>query len=345
MTLNLDKSKIFRILTISASVFLVSVIILSLTLYILTLPPGKGDNSVEILIPVGTSPAAIAEILQEQGVIKNSFLYRLYLRRYNYSSRLQAGIYQLNDGLSYRELTEILLEGKLEKPTIRFTIPEGWKIQQIATRLENQGLINKEKFLDLIENGEFDYWFIEQIPDNVDYRLEGYLFPDTYEVFENSSEWEIINMMLRNFARNFPEEYRKRAEELGMSVHQVVTLASIVEREAMVDKERPLIAGVFHNRLRINMALQSCATVFYFTEREPVLVADTKIVNPYNTYVFPGLPPGPIGAPGKNAIQSTLFYQETDYLYFVTKKDGSGEHYFARTYEEHLANIAKSNRN
>ncbi|SES63789.1 endolytic transglycosylase MltG [Anaerobranca gottschalkii] len=345
MTLNLEKSKVFRLLAIAASVLLVLIIILSIALYILTLPPGKGENNVEIVIPIGTSPAAIAEILEDHGVIKNSLLYRLYLRRYNYSSRLQAGIYQLNDGLSYRELTEILLEGKLKKPTVRFTIPEGLKIQQIATRLENQGLINKDEFLDLIQNGEFDYWFIQGIPDNVDYRLEGYLFPDTYEVFEDSSEWEIINIMLRNFERNFPEEYRKRAEELGMSVHQVVTLASIVEREAMVDKERPIIAGVFHNRLKINMALQSCATVFYFTEREPVLISDTKIVNPYNTYVFPGLPPGPIGAPGRNAIHSTLFYEETDYLYFVTKKDGSGEHYFARTYEEHLANIAKSNRN
>lgn len=355
MILWTDCSKKSKII-ITALVGLVALaLVCGLVLYSQTLPPGGGDNEIELVIPFGSSTVAIANLLEEQGIIKNALLYRIYLRQNDYEGHLQAGTYQLNDGLTYRQISQLLLQGQVSRESIRFTIPEGLKVEQIAERLANievertsgqtESLIDPDVFLDIVQNGEFDYWFVNQIPQDVNYRLEGYLFPNTYEVYPEATEWDIINIMLRQFERVFTEEFQQRAQELEMSVHEVVTLASIVEREAVVDKERPNIAGVFHNRLNIRMPLESCATVFYFTDREPVLIADTQIQNPYNTYRNPGLPPGPIGAPGERAIKATLFYEENEYFFFVTKKDGSGEHYFAVTYQEHKANIARSNRN
>ncbi|QNO16086.1 endolytic transglycosylase MltG [Alkalicella caledoniensis] len=328
-----------------AIAILVVFITFSVVAYSQTLPPGKGENELTVDIPIGTSTVQVVNKLADNGLIKNKLLFRLYLRHNDYEGKFQAGSYQLHDGLSYGELAEILLSGQVQREGIRFTIPEGFKVEQIAERLENIGIADKEVFLNLVQNGEFDYWFINQIPQDVDYRLEGYLFPNTYEIHVDSTEWDIINVMLGQFNKVYNADFIERTEELELSVHEIVTLASIVEREAMVDKERPIIAGVFHNRLDINMLLQSCATIYYFTGREFILNSDTVIDHPYNTYKYPGLPPGPVGAPGAKSLESTLFYEDTDYLFFVTKKDGSSEHYFAKTYEEHRANDRKSRNN
>lgn len=349
------KNKILAIIGMIMSIIVISAIMGGLAIYIQTLPPGQGDNEIELVIPFGSSTTAIANLLEEHGIIKNALLFRVHLRRNELEGKLQAGTYQLNDGMTHTEISQLLLQGQIARESIRFTIPEGLNVRQIAHRLANikvertygekESLIDPEVFLELIQEGEFDFWFVNYIPSDVKYRLEGYLFPNTYEVHPDATEWDIINIMLRQFDRVFTEEFQQRAEELEMSVHEIVTLASIVEREAVVDKERPTIAGVFHNRLRIRMPLQSCATVFFITGREPVLLVDTRIEHPYNTYVHPGLPPGPIGSPGGSSIKATLFYEETGYFFFVTKKDGSGEHYFGVTYTDHLRNIARSNRN
>jgi cell division protein YceG involved in septum cleavage len=168
-------------------------------------------------------------------------------------------------------------------------------------RLAAAGLGDEETFLTLMASpGEFDFSFLEEIPAGVEYPLEGYLAPDTYFVFKDASEKEVLKVMLQKFAAFYTEDNRQRMAELGLTLHEVVTLASIVEREARAADERPIIAAVFHNRLKINMLLQSCATVQYaLGEVKPVLLyADLQINSPYNTYMYKGLPPAPIASPG-----------------------------------------------
>ena len=182
----------------------------------------------------------------------------------------------------------------------------------------------------------------------IDVRF-AFCFPDTYEIFavaENREEL-VISLMLRQFENVFTEEMREQTKALGLSVHEVVTLASIVEKEAVVAHERPIIAGVFGNRLDIKMPLQSCATVNYILGDFSIRDISPYKDNPssYNTYLYRGLPPGPIAAPGQAALEAAVWPEKTDYLYFVAKDDGSGEHYFARTLAEHQKNAAKAREN
>jgi len=183
--------------------------------------------------------------------------------------------------------------------------------------------------------------FLEAIPDKTKYRLEGYLFPDTYEISDEATASELISIMLDGSAKVLEGDFQDKLDEKGLSLHEALTLASIVEREARVDKERPLIAAVFHNRLdnEAMQLLQSCATVQYaLGEVKPVLTYDDlEVDSPYNTYLNPGLPPGPIGSPGFRSIEATLYPAEVDYLYFVFKEDGTGTHYFSETLQEHNA--------
>jgi UPF0755 protein len=236
------------------------------------------------------------------------------------------------------EIMKALVAGKAE--TVRFTIPEGYDIKRTSAKLTEDGLINAETFAKEIETGKFDYEFLKDAPAGPN-RLEGFLFPETYEIFANANEHDIIDKMLYQFNKVFTDEYYARAEELGMSVRDVITLASIIEREARVPEDRPVIASVFYNRLKIKMPLQSCATVQYILgEQKPVLsIKDTKIESPYNTYLHPGLPPGPIASPGADSIKAALYPADTDYLYFLAKGDGS--HAFSSTYEQFLKDKAK----
>jgi UPF0755 protein len=240
--------------------------------------------------------------------------------------------------MSMEEIMKILIAGKAE--TVRFTIPEGYDIKRTTEKLAGEGLINADVFAKEIESGQFDYRFLTDAPVGPN-RLEGFLFPETYEIFANANEHDIIDKMLYQFDKVFTDEYYKRAEELGMSVREVITLASIIEREARVPEDRPIIASVFYNRMKIDMPLQSCATVQYILgEQKAVLsIKDTKIESPYNTYLHTGLPPGPIASPGADSIKAALYPAETDYLYFLAKGDGS--HAFSSTYDQFLKDKAK----
>lgn len=225
----------------------------------------------------------------------------------------------------------------------KFTIPEGFELRQIADLLSEKGLVDRARFMDCVENGDFSmYPFIKGIPKRPN-RLEGYLFPDTYEVYADASEEDIIKKMLDRFSQIFDTTYQARAKEIGMNVDQVVILASMIEREAQLDDERPLVSAVFHNRLKSKQypLLQSCATVEYvLPQRKAVLsIKDTKIDSPYNTYLHPGLPIGPIASPGQRSIYAALFPADVDYLFFVGNSDGS--HIFSKTYEEHKSAMKK----
>ncbi len=307
----------------------------------------EGDDYI-ITIPRGASSSRIGEILEEAGIINSALVFRFHLRFNDLDGKIQAGNYVLSPVMSMEEVIEKLLKGDAVFETVRFTVPEGLFLTDIATRLEDRGLVDAQRFIQLANDLDlWDYWFIDEIPPGLDYPLEGYLFPNTYEVFADveDMEKEIIRLMLRQFDRVFTQEWRDRAEEMGMTVHEIVTMASIVEKEAVVAHEQAKIAGVFYNRLDRDLwprrVLESCATVNYVLgtfSRQPTLI-ELEIDSPYNTYRNPGLPPGPIAAPGRGALEAALYPdREKPYLYFRAKGDGSGEHNFNFTFSQHQRN-------
>lgn len=308
--------------------------------------------SVPVEIEPGASTGQIAADLSEKGLIRSPLIFQIYARCHRLDKKFKAGFYELDPSMELPEIAARLLTGDVE--TKRFTIPEGFTVEQIAGRLAEEGLVNRKRFLKIAARPEASlreqFPFLEESASRgqVKYVLEGYLFPDTYVIPAGSSEEDITAIMLLRFAEIFNEKRRRRCEELGLSLHEAVTLASIVEGEAQVAAERKRIAGVFHNRLTINMLLGACATVQYILpERKEVLsYADTRLDSPYNTYLYPGLPPGPVGAPGEASLEAALCPEESDYLFFVSKQDGTGEHYFSRTEAEHFKydRIAKENK-
>jgi UPF0755 protein len=314
-------------------------------------PVGDSDRPVLVSVPKGASSAGVGNILFQAGLIRNSRVFRLWLRHYDLDSKIQAGDYILSENLSLKEIADKLVKGDVHRETLRFTIPEGLFLQDIAARLAEKGVVDRDKFLALAGDTSLwqDYWFVREIPPGLEVPLEGYLFPETYEIFTKAENREelVIALMLRQFDKVFTEEMRAGAQALGISVHQAVTLASIVEKEAVSGKERPLIAGVFYNRMRIKMMLQSCATVNYIIKDFSIrdISPYKEDPSPYNTYRFQGLPPGPIAGPGKAALEAAIWPEDSDYLYFVAKDDGSGEHYFAKTYAEHIKNARKAKDN
>ena len=312
-------------------------------------PSAEGGEAVIVKIPSGIGSAEVASILKEKGLIRNARVYRIYLEVKGVSDRLQAGTYRFAPGTSLEKITADLVAGNVYRDTIKVTIPEGFRVEQVAERLEQAGVANRERFIQAIQKGDFsNYSFVRQIPAErpLKYRLEGYLFPDTYEIQKDADETAIVAMMLERLSRELTPERLERLKKLGLSIHDWLTLASLVEREAMVEKERPVIAGVLWNRLKKGWPLQVDATIQYVygKQKERLTHRDLKIDDPYNTYLYKGLPPGPVGSPGVSSLEAVLFPEEHQYFFYVTKKDGSNEHYFAKTYAEHQQNIALSKR-
>lgn len=289
-------------------------------------------ESVLLTVPGGATTTSIAKILKGENLIQSERVFKSAAKDLGAEGKMKAGDYRLSQAMSTDEIINLLVEGKVEIDTFTFTIPEGYEIRQIADRLEEKALINREVFMDLVTSGDFDYAFLED-----PYNLEGFLFPDTYEMRVGATEKEIINRMLQRFDQVFIEEYYGRTEELGLTMNELVTLASVVEREAQAKEEFPIVASVFHNRIDIGMMLQSCATVqFVLGERkEKLTYDDIAIDSPFNTYTNDGLPPSPIASPGKLALESALYPAETEYFYFVVKKGGNGTHVFNETLDGH----------
>lgn len=302
-----------------------------------------GGESLHVEIEPGMGARQIAEMLAGKGVIRSPLLFRAYARYHQLEQKFMAGSYDLGPFMSLPEIAAKIASGSVDLQTDWFTIPEGYTVEQIAGRLAAEGLIERERFLEMAARPSphilEQFPFLQESAANprVEYVLEGYLFPDTYEIAAGSSGEEIICLMLRRFDALFDETLRQRCTELDITLHEVLTMASIVEREVRVDHERKLAAGVFYNRLSENYPLESCATIQYILGevKETLSIADTKIDSPYNTYQNPGLPPGPVAAPGKESINAALYPEDTEYRYFVYKEDGTGEHYFSRTNAEH----------
>ncbi|MDR0286161.1 MAG: endolytic transglycosylase MltG [Clostridiales bacterium] len=307
------------------------------------------STAVSFLIDRGVSTTDIAKSLKKEKLIGSVNLFRFLSKFNGYDSLYKAGTYKLCKGLSYDEIM-VILTSKPE--SIRVTFPEGFSVEQVGARLEANGLVDYNKFLKTVEEMDVSkYTFLNNLTPNRDHRLEGYLFPDTYDFAVDETEEEIINAMLTRFNQLFKPDYYTKAEQLNMSVDDIVKLASIIEKEANNKTERPIIAEVFYNRLNSTdkdmNKLQSCATVQYVYKKlnkgapplEKVTVVEEKIDDPYNTYMYAGLPPGPICNPGLDSIEAALNPDSNNYYFFALKNDGSGTHHFSETYEEQVAFI------
>lgn len=323
---------------ITIVVTLVVVLFAGSAVYSLARPVNTAaGDAVTVLVKPGMTTQAIGELLYDKGLIKNVLMFRLVSKLERADGALQAGEYNFTKAMTVKDIIGKLVRG--ETAFKQFTVPEGFTIDQIAALLEEKKLAPAAKFKEYAA-GYAPYDYINPAA-NVKYKAEGFLFPDTYRVAAGTSPDQFARVMAVQFDKQFTPAMRQRAAELGLSVREVVILASLVEREAQVAKERPVIAGVFLSRLKQDMPLQSCATIQYILgyPKPELTVADTEIPSPYNTYQNMGLPPGPIASPGLASIQAVLNAADTGYLYFVANKDGS--HVFSRTYEEHLAAIAR----
>lgn len=287
----------------------------------------------------GMTASEVAGDLEAKDLIRNENMFRILCKIQKADAKLVAGMYYLSPSMTSNEILDTLMKGP-EPEVMRITIPEGYTTAQIVTTLAKNGLGTEDALYAAIESFDVsDYPFLKDIPSGKN-QLEGFLFPDTYFFDKKGTARDTIDRFLQRFEQELTAETNTRLDEMKMSVYEWVIKASIVEREAVKAEERPLIAGVFENRLRTNMPLESCATIQYILgEVKPVLtIADTKIDSPYNSYQHIGLPPGPIANPGDASLRAALYPEKTDYFFFVAKNDGS--HAFSVTYQEHLRNVS-----
>ena len=282
----------------------------------------------QIHIPPGASARWIGQLLERENLIHNAHIFALIVRLKGLGHQLEAGTYRLNGIRTTAALAQALLKAPIQ--TQSALISEGLNRHQIAGQLQAAGVADSARFVAATE----DPHLIRQLGVAAS-SLEGYLFPETYFFDLNADERAIASRMVGQFHRVFADSLRPRLKELGLSLHQAVTLASIVEREAVAVEEQPIISGVFQRRLKLNRRLESCATINYAlgTTKKRLTYADLKVDSPFNTYRHHGLPPGPISNPGRTALLAVLYPAKTDYLYFVARGDGT--HIFSRTNREH----------
>ena len=301
------------------------------------LPVNTGDKSrIELRIAPSSSATEVAQLLKEKNLIRSERAFLHYCRSNKLDAQLQAGLYSLSRSQSVQEISRQLAAG--ETVQNNFTIPEGYTLKQIGQLLVAQKIVSQEDWQKaLLDNYKYDF-----LPEQTnEARLEGYLFPDTYKVTEDSTAHEIIDHMLSNFASHWDREFSELARTRGTDIRETIIIASLVEREVLVPTERKRIAGVIYNRLAIGMPLQIDATILYSLgeHKETVSYADLKVNSPYNTYLHTGLPIGPIACPGTASIQAALNPEKHDYYYYVAQ--GNGSHYFSKTYAEHQNAIKK----
>ena len=297
--------------------------------------PYTGERGVPVYFTVrpGMSVSEIGKELYERGIIDSEMKFWWTAKLNGFENKVKSGTFAMQTGMTPRDALEILVYGNTV--TIRFTIPEGFSVRDIAQRLDDVGLVKADAFISLAKTYR-PYPYVEE-HENVRYAVEGFLFPDTYEINGEFDAARIMQMMAENFDRRLTKEMRDRAREMDLSIYELVTLASLVEKEAYHEEDRPIIAQIFLKRLRLGMPLQADPTVQYLLDapKEDLLYRDTEIESPYNTYQNVGLPPGPIASPGTASLMAVLHPADTNYLYFVA--DRNGNNYYATNYADHLA--------
>lgn len=292
----------------------------------------SGGEKVYVRIVPGMSSSQVGELLEEQGIIDSRLKFWLAVKLNDAGSKLQVGVFELQRDMQAGDALNVLING--HAVAVRVTVPEGLNVRQVAKLFAASGLADEQEFLDAARDfAPYDY--IEAVPE-ADYRIEGFLFPDTYDFASDATPRDVMQRMADEFDSRLTADMRQQAEEEGLSIYELVNLASLVEKEAKYSEDRPIIAQVFFKRLAIDMPLQSDTTLQYLRDevKEDLTFADTEVESPYNTYLHYGLPPGPIASPGMESIEAVLNPADTDYLYFVADHDG--HNHYGYTYDEHL---------
>ena len=294
-------------------------------------------NAVTVEIPEGAVSDDIFEILKANSLVSSKLAFKLKLKSMGVSSQLKYGTFELNDGMCLKDIISKLILGGKANNTLIFTVPEGFSVENIAQRAQNLGFCTEKEFLDAL-NMNYNYEFLSKIPRaNYKYRLQGFLFPSTYEFYKDATAYDIINTMLG--------EFEKQYKSTGAPINDVylnVIKASLIEREALLDNEKPIIAGVIKNRLEADMLLQIGASVAYAVtngiyDKTSITYKDLKIDSVYNTYKYKGLPVGAICNPGIKAIEAAVNPTDHNYYYYHTDTDkNDGSHIFNENYNDHL---------
>jgi UPF0755 protein len=309
----------------------------------LNAPAGDPDIELALEITEGQTAQEVIDQLSSAGIISNPTLLRYYMQYRGFDTGIEAGQYYLSGAMSPRQIAEGLQSAGANQVAI--TVIEGWRLEEIAQAIDQAGLpFSGQDFIDAANSLPVGYSFIAELP--AEASLEGFLFPDTYYLEVDSRAIDLVINMLDNFEQRVDSDLRAGLREQGLTLYEGVILASIVEREAVIPEERPLIASVYLNRLAQNMKLDADPTVQYALGLQPdgrwwkqgLTLADLELDSPYNTYRYPGLPPTPIANPGLASLMAVAFPESSSFLYFRTTCDGSGAHVFSQTYEEHLQN-------
>ncbi len=305
------------------------ILLCAVFIYLSLFAPVYNENKwKEINIPDGITYTQGISILKNEGIVKNEIVFRILGRLFMIDRKLRAGYYNLNTSMTSWDVFNRLRKGLIVQYTI--TIPEGSMMEDIQLKLRSVRLIDDNSW-QLVNSKDFLAFLNIDAP-----NLEGYLYPDTYSFAKGADPKDIISIMVHRLRANFDNSLIQRAKEINMSEQEVLTLASIIEKEARFDSERPIISAVYHNRIKKKMRLQADPTVVYGIKKisDGITKADLKRDTPYNTYIVGGLPPGPIASPGIKSIKAALYPANVDYVFFVSKNDGT--HYFSKTSEEHM---------
>ncbi len=311
----------------------------------------NATKTIAVEVPIGSSLSSISTLLEKKGVIKDARVFKYYAKFKN-ESQFQAGNYDLTQAMTFDELIESLKTGKVyRKPVFTMTVPEGLTLEQIGKVIEKKTPYTQKEFMDLVTSDTFVQQMMANYPelvteavlaDNIRYDLEGYLYPATYSYYEEKPSLQAIVEEMVAAMNNVVKNYSDVLAEKQMSVHQLLTFASLLEEEATAQTDRETIASVFYNRINEGMPLQTDPTVLYALgdHKDRVLYEDLEVDNAYNTYKNKGLPPGPIaGGAGKTSIEASLNPSQTDYFYFLADKEGVN--HFSKTYDEHLQKVEK----
>jgi UPF0755 protein len=331
--MKLPLPKKYRIPALLALILLLSIPLVIFRLFLVN-TPGSGRNIQILEFGKGQTLKKFAPLLEERKIITNAGLFVLYARLRGDDAKVKAGYYQFNDAMTPAEILHRMVAGDVYEQ--RFAVPEGYSVYQVAELLAGRRLFDKEEFLKEC----FSRPLLRELGINGK-SVEGYLYPSTYDIKPNMTAADLIRLMAGQFDKVYSREFAGRVNGSRLSKREIITLASMIEKEAVRAEEKPLIASVFYNRLARRMPLQSDPTSVYGVRAFAGNISkqDISHATPFNTYRISGLPPGPIGNPGSGAIEAVLKPASTRYLYFVAKKDGT--HYFSATLEEHNAAVRK----
>jgi UPF0755 protein len=297
-------------------------------------PPNTAPVEQAVVVQSGQGFKTLSTLLYQKGVILHPVKFRLFARIKGYDKRIKAGEYMLSSVMTPEKILETMVEGKVYLH--RLTIPEGYNLKQIARAVENAGFASESDFLKAAADPDLVH------AKGIDAQtFEGYLFPDTYYFPRGVTPENIISAMVKRFWSVFKPEWEEQTKTLGMTIHQVITLASIIEKETAVPDERPIISSVYHNRLKRNMRLESDPTVIYGMGdfNGNITRKDLERPTPYNTYIMKGLPPGPISNTGAKAIEAALYPADTKFLYFVSRNNQT--HHFSTNFKDHNRAVRK----